>query len=91
MSGGPTGQNTQRYIHDKVIVKANEKPSINDLTISEITYGPGLEHLQSLRKLFKTKTKLSRLEFRQSFNWLTKTKATKPLRQPEYDQSCYFV
>jgi AraC-like DNA-binding protein len=63
-----TGQNTQQYIHEKLIAKAKEKLSITDLSVSEIAYQLGFEHLQSFSKLFKTKTKLSPLEFRQSFN-----------------------
>ncbi|RNL55876.1 helix-turn-helix domain-containing protein [Pedobacter jejuensis] len=63
-----TGQNTQQYIHEKLIAKAKEKLSATDLSISEIAYQLGFEHLQSFSKLFKTKTKLSPLEFRQSFN-----------------------
>jgi len=63
-----TGQNTQQYIHEKLIAKAKEKLSTTELTISEIAYQLGFEHLQSFSKLFKTKTKVSPLEFRQSFN-----------------------
>ncbi|MFN8347189.1 MAG: helix-turn-helix domain-containing protein [Spirosomataceae bacterium] len=63
-----TGQSTQHHIHDKLIEKAKEKLSGTELSISEIAYGLGFEHLQSFSKLFKTKTKLSPLEFRQSFN-----------------------
>ena len=63
-----TGQSTQQHIHDKLIDKAKEKLSTTDLTVSEIAYELGFEHLQSFSKLFKTKTKLSPLEFRQSFN-----------------------
>ncbi|RYE12508.1 MAG: AraC family transcriptional regulator, partial [Sphingobacteriaceae bacterium] len=63
-----TGQNTQQYIHEKLIAKAKEKLSATDLSVSEIAYQLGFEHLQSFSKLFKTKTKLSPLEFRQSFN-----------------------
>ncbi len=63
-----TGQNTQQHIHDKLIEKAKEKLSGTDLTISEIAYGLGFEHLQSFSKLFKTKTTFSPLKFRQSFN-----------------------
>ena len=51
-----------------LIEKAKEKLSTTDLSISEISYELGFEHLQSFSKLFKTKTKLSPLEFRQSFN-----------------------
>jgi AraC-like DNA-binding protein len=63
-----TGQNTQQHIHTQLIAKAKEKLSTTSLTVSEIAYGLGFEHLQSFSKLFKTKTKLSPLEFRASFN-----------------------
>jgi AraC family transcriptional regulator, transcriptional activator of pobA len=63
-----TGQSTQQHIHDKLIAKAKEKLSTTDLSVSEIAYELGFEHPQSFSKLFKTKTKLSPLEFRQSFN-----------------------
>lgn len=63
-----TGQSTQQHIHDKLIEKAKEKLSTTNLSVSEIAYGLGFEHPQSFSKLFKTKTNLSPLEFRQSFN-----------------------
>jgi AraC-like DNA-binding protein len=63
-----TGQNTQQHIHDKLLAKAKEKLSTTSLTVSEIAYELGFEHLQSFSKLFKTKTKQSPLEFRTSFN-----------------------
>lgn len=63
-----TGQSTQQHIHDKLIEKAKEKLSTTDLSVSEIAYELGFEHLQSFSKLFKAKTTLSPLEFRQSFN-----------------------
>lgn len=63
-----TGQSTQQHIHGKLIEKAKEKLSTTDLSVSEIAYELGFEHPQSFSKLFKTKTKLSPLEFRQSFN-----------------------
>jgi AraC family transcriptional activator of pobA len=63
-----TGQSTQQHIHDKLIEKAKEKLSTTNLTVSEIAYDLGFEHPQSFSKLFKTKTQLSPLEFRQSFN-----------------------
>lgn len=62
------GLNAQQYIHLKLIEKAKEKLSATNLSISEIAYELGFEHSQSFSKLFKTKTKLSPLEFRQSFN-----------------------
>ncbi|SDE57935.1 transcriptional regulator, AraC family [Mucilaginibacter pineti] len=63
-----TGLNTQQHIHQKLIDKAKEKLSTTGLSISEIAYELGFEHPQSFSKLFKTKTNLSPLEFRQSFN-----------------------
>ena len=63
-----TGQSTQQHIHDKLIEKAKEKLSTTDLSISEIAYDLGFQHSQSFSKLFKTKTNLSPLEFRRSFN-----------------------
>jgi AraC family transcriptional activator of pobA len=63
-----TGQNTQQVLHGKLIDLAKEKLSTTNLTISEIAYELGFEHLQSFSKLFKTKTSFSPLEFRHSFN-----------------------
>lgn len=63
-----TGLNTQQHIHQKLIEKAKEKLSTSGLSVSEIAYQLGFEHPQSFSKLFKTKTNLSPLEFRQSFN-----------------------
>jgi AraC-like DNA-binding protein len=62
-----TGQNTQHYIHEKLIERAKERISTSDLSMSEIAYELGFEHLQSFSRLFKAKTNLSPLEFRQSF------------------------
>jgi AraC family transcriptional regulator, transcriptional activator of pobA len=63
-----TGQSTQQHIHEKLIEKAKEKLSTTQLSVSEIAYELGFEHPQSFSKLFKSKTDLSPLEFRQSFN-----------------------
>jgi len=63
-----TGQNTQQHLHGKLIELAKEKLSTTNLTVSEIAYELGFEHLQSFSKLFKTKTNLSPMEFRHSFN-----------------------
>lgn len=63
-----TGQSTQQHIHDKLIELAKEKLSTTDLSISEIAYELGFEHPQSFSKLFKIKTNLSPLQFRNSFN-----------------------
>jgi AraC-like DNA-binding protein len=63
-----TGQTTQQHIHEKLIAKAKEKLSTTDLTVAEIAYQLGFEHVQSFSKLFKIKTNFSALEFRRSFN-----------------------
>ncbi len=63
-----TGQNAQQHIHYKLIEKAKEKLSTTNLTVSEVAYELGFEHPQSFSKLFKTKTNLSPLEFKRSFN-----------------------
>lgn len=63
-----TGQSTQQHIHNKLIEKAKEKLSTTELSVSEIAYRLGFEHPQSFSRLFKTKTTLSPLEFRESFN-----------------------
>lgn len=63
-----TGQNAQQHIHSKIIEHAKVKLSATDLSISEIAYQLGFEHPQSFSRLFKSKTKLSPLEFRTSFN-----------------------
>lgn len=63
-----TGQNAQQHIHHKLIEKAKEQLSTTNLSVSEVAYQLGFEHPQSFSKLFKTKTNLSPLEFRRSFN-----------------------
>jgi AraC-like DNA-binding protein len=63
-----TGQSTQQHIHDKLMEKAKEQLSTTGLSVGEIAYGLGFEHSQSFSKLFKSKTDLSPLEFRQTFN-----------------------
>jgi AraC-like DNA-binding protein len=63
-----TGQSTQQHIHNKLIEKAKEKLSTQALSVSEIAYALGFEHPQSFSKLFKSKVRLTPLEYRQSFN-----------------------
>lgn len=63
-----TGKNTQQHIHDRLIEKAKEMLSTTSLSVSEVAYALGFEHSQSFNKFFKVKTKVSPLEFRQSFN-----------------------
>lgn len=63
-----TGKSTQEHIHEKLIEKAKLKLSTTQLTVSEIAYELGFEHVQSFHKLFKTKTSQSPLQFRAAFN-----------------------
>lgn len=63
-----TGQNTQQHIHNRLIEKAKEILTTTSLSVSEIAYQLGFEYPQSFSKLFKSKTNLSPLEFRSSFN-----------------------
>ncbi len=63
-----TGQSTQQHIHSKLIEKAKETLITTNLSISEIAYQLGFEHPQSFSKLFKSKTNLTPIEFRASFN-----------------------
>lgn len=63
-----TGQSAQQHIQEKLIEKAKEYLSITNLTVAEIAYQLGFEYPQSFNKLFKKKTNISPLEFRQTFN-----------------------
>lgn len=62
-----TGQNAQHYIHEKLIERAKERLSTSALSVGEIAFELGFEHVQSLSRLFKAKTQLSPLAFRQQF------------------------
>ncbi len=63
-----TGQSTQQHIHNKLIEKAKEQLSTTLLSVSEIAYNLGFERPASFTKLFKSKTEMSPLEFRKTFN-----------------------
>lgn len=63
-----TGQSTQHHIHNKIIEKAKELLLTTSLSVSEMAYQLGFEYPQSFNKLFKSKTNVSPLEFRSSFN-----------------------
>ena len=67
---GLTGQSAKQFIYDKLIDIAKEKLSTTDLSINEIAYNLGFEHPQSFSKLFKSKSGISPMMFRQFFNWL---------------------
>jgi AraC-like DNA-binding protein len=63
-----TGRNTQQHIQDKLISVAKERISTTTLSVSEIAYELGFEHPQSFSRIFKAKTGMSPLAFRESFN-----------------------
>jgi len=63
-----TGLTLQQHIHEKLIEKAKELLSTSNLSVSEIAYQLGFEFPQSFNKLFKKKTDLTPLEFKQTFN-----------------------
>ncbi|NSL91207.1 helix-turn-helix transcriptional regulator (plasmid) [Chitinophaga sp. Mgbs1] len=63
-----TGQTTQQHIQYRIIEKAKELLSTTGMSVSEIAYYLGFEHPQSFNRLFKNRTAVSPLEFRQSFN-----------------------
>ena len=62
-----TGQSAQQHIHDKLIEQAKEQLATTALSVSEVAYALGFEHPPSFSRFFKTKTALSPLAFRRSF------------------------
>ncbi|MEO7977993.1 helix-turn-helix transcriptional regulator [Flavobacterium sp.] len=62
-----TGQSTKQFIQYKLIEFAKEKLSTTDMNINAIAYKLGFEYPQSFSKLFKIKTNLTPMEFRNSF------------------------
>ncbi|MDJ1501630.1 helix-turn-helix transcriptional regulator [Xanthocytophaga agilis] len=62
-----TGQNAQQLIHEKLIEKAKEYLSATSMSISEIAYHLGFEYPQSFSKLFKRKTGVTPVEFKEGF------------------------
>jgi len=63
-----SGQNTQQFIHDKLIEKAKEYIANGNFSVSEIAYKLGFEHPQSFSKLFKKKTSITPLAFKELIN-----------------------
>lgn len=63
-----TGMNAQGYIHYYLIEEAKNLLLSSDDSISEIAYNLGFEYPQYFGKLFKRKTKLTPLEYRNSKN-----------------------
>lgn len=63
-----TGQNTQQHIHNKLIEKAKDILTSTNKSVSEIAFLLGFEYPQSFSKLFKNKTNLTPIKYRQSYN-----------------------
>ncbi|MGF7043022.1 helix-turn-helix domain-containing protein [Mucilaginibacter lappiensis] len=63
-----TGQTTQQHLHNYLIEQAKELLTATNLSVNEIAYQLGFEYPQSFNKLFKKKTLMTPLEFKQSFN-----------------------
>lgn len=63
-----TGQSTQQHIHDKLIEKAKEILTTTSFSVGETAYKLGFETPQSFNKLFRNKTNVSPLEYRNSFH-----------------------
>ncbi|WP_288428228.1 helix-turn-helix transcriptional regulator [uncultured Spirosoma sp.] len=63
-----TGQSAQQHIQQQLIEKAKTMLSTTTLSVGEIAYQLGFTYPQSFNRLFKSKTNLSPLQFRQSFN-----------------------
>ncbi|WP_040761221.1 helix-turn-helix domain-containing protein [Spirosoma panaciterrae] len=64
-----TGKSAQGHIQDKIIEKAKELLSTTNLSISEVAYLVGFERPQSLNRLFKKKTNLTPVAFKQGFRF----------------------
>ncbi|WP_316831967.1 helix-turn-helix transcriptional regulator [Pedobacter aquatilis] len=63
-----TGLNAQQHIHLRLIEKSKELLSTTDQTVSEVAFQLGFEHPQSFTRLFKSKTRMSPVQFRASFS-----------------------
>lgn len=61
------GQNAQQIIHERLIEKAKEYLSATTMSVSEIAYQLGFDYPQSFSKLFKKKTNLTPIEYKQGF------------------------
>lgn len=63
-----TGQSTQQHIHNRLIERAKQLLTSSELSVGEIAYRLGFDYSQSFSKLFKNKTSVTPMAFRQSFN-----------------------
>lgn len=63
-----TGKSTKNFVSDKWVELAKGKLSTTDLSVSEIAYSLDFDYPQTFSKLFKSRTRLTPLEYRQLFN-----------------------
>ncbi|MDQ1095376.1 MULTISPECIES: helix-turn-helix domain-containing protein [Chryseobacterium] len=63
-----TGKSAQGHIQELLIEEAKTLLTTSHLSVAEISYMLGFEQPQSLNRLFKKKTNMSPVQFRQSFN-----------------------
>lgn len=61
-----TGESAQKHIHTRMVEKAKHLLSGTTLSVSEIAFRLGFEHMQSFSKIFKRKTGQTPSEFRNS-------------------------
>jgi AraC family transcriptional regulator, transcriptional activator of pobA len=59
-----TGKTTQQHIHLALIEKAKELLNRTDMTVAEIAYQLGFEHPQSFNKIFKQRTNVTPVQYR---------------------------
>lgn len=59
-----TGMNTQQHIHSFLIERAKSLLVTTPLSVSEIAYRLGFEYPQHFNRLFKSKTGITPLEYR---------------------------
>ncbi|WP_316744287.1 helix-turn-helix transcriptional regulator [Pedobacter antarcticus] len=62
-----TGMSTKQHIDNHLIEKAKQILATTNRSVSEIAYGFGFDYPQSFNKLFKNKTSVTPLAYRQSF------------------------
>ncbi|MGN7824806.1 helix-turn-helix domain-containing protein [Chitinophaga sp. 22536] len=68
-----TGLNTQQHIHRKLLETAKDLLGAGEWSVADIAYKLGFEQPQSFNRLFKSKTGMSPLAYRQSLKAGTDT------------------
>lgn len=68
MTYEPAKQTAQQHIQVRVIDKVRQLLATTNLQVSEIAYQMGFEYSQSFHKLFKNKTSMSPIQYRERLN-----------------------